>query len=104
MIRDEVQSVDQLIDLGRNLQTTLELTLEEVRDDGSNRLLLNNDTRLPMRDGVIDSNELSLLRRMKSDVDQHLNLLLDLKGEQEDKRKHVSDLRSLIEKAHRLDS
>ncbi len=97
-LREESQAIDKLIDWARTIQSTLELTLEDVREDGTNRLILSTESPLPMRGGVIDSNELSLIRRMKTDVDQHLNLLLDIKGEQEDRRKHVNDLRSLIEK------
>ena len=97
-MNDDMKGIDDLIDRGRSLQTTLELTLENLQGDPSMRLAAREEDALPMRDGVVDPNEISLIKRMKLDVDQHLNTLIDIKGELELKRSLVSKLRLLIEK------
>lgn len=97
-LRDDMDGIDELIDRGRTLQTTLELTLEELRGDPSTRIAVRGENSLPMQGGVVDPNEVTLIKRMKIDVDQHLNLLIDIKGELELKRTMVAKLRLLIEK------
>lgn len=92
----DIETIDELIDRAQALQTRLEIAVEDSRREGSTSLLLRPGSVLPMRDGVVDAQEVSLLRAMKSDVDQHLNLLVELKNELELKRKLVADLRLLI--------
>ena len=95
---EEMQGIDDLIDRGRALQTTLELVLENQREDASSRANLRNENWLATQNGVVDPNELALVKRMKVDMDQHLNLLIDIKGQLELKRTLVAQLRLLIEK------
>lgn len=92
----DIRAIDDLIDRGQTLQTDLELALEDLNGDASGTSM-RPISLLPMRDGVVDPNEVSLLKRMKADIEQHLNTLIELKGELELKRKVVSDIRELIE-------
>lgn len=97
-LADDMQQVDEQIDRGRAFQTEMELTLESLRGDPLSALSMRPETRLPMLDGVVDPHEVTLLKELKADLDQQLNLLVDLKGTLELKRKIVSDIRLLIER------
>ncbi len=93
----DIETIDELIDRAQTLQTRLEIAIEDSQRESSSSLLLRPGSTLPMRNGVVDAQEISLLRSMKLDVDQHLNLLVELKNELELKRKLVAELRLLIE-------
>jgi len=97
-LNDDMEGIDKLLDRGRALQTTIELTLENLRDDASGRFNVRSENSLPIKDGVVDPGEVALVKRMKFDLDQHLNTLIDIKGELELKRTLVSNFRLLIEK------
>ena len=97
-LSDEMSNVDSEIDTGRALQSMLEMTLENLRTGTNQGIGIGGELRLPMRDGVVDPNEVSLIKEMKADIDQQLNTLIDIKSELELKRSVVSNLRLLIEK------
>ena len=96
-MNDDIKGIDSLIDRGRTLQTPLELAIEDSRTDFTSGVSMRPGSNLLMRNGVVDADEIALLRQMKADVDQHLNTLVELKSELELKRKVVSDISLLID-------
>ncbi len=96
-MKDDIKGIDDLIDRGRALQTPIEVAIEDSRSDLSSGMSKRPGSNLPMRDGTVDAVEISLLKQLKADLDQHLNVLVELKSELEQKRKVVSDTSLLID-------
>jgi potassium-dependent mechanosensitive channel len=96
-ILEEIAAMDESIDHAQSLQTRLEIAIEDSRRETSLGLPLRPDSNLPIVNGAVDTNEVNLLKQLKTDVDQHLNSLVEIKGALELKLKLVSDIHRLIE-------
>jgi potassium efflux system protein len=96
-LNSDIRAIDAQIDEARALQTVLDLALEDVNGDVVSGMAMRMTDGLPMIDGKVDPNEISLLKRVKADIDQHVNLLIELKNELERKGNLFSDIRMLID-------
>ena len=96
-LTEEMSEIDVLIDQTQTQQSRLEIAIEDTRQDNGQALPLHPNNQLPLTNGVINTEEVRLIRQMKKDVDQQLNLLIELKNDLELKRKLVSDIEVFIE-------
>lgn len=96
-LRSDIRAVDESIEQSRQLQTTIDLTLEDIGGEYVIGLVHRPDLRLPLDNGKVDPQEVNLLRRIEADADNHINDLIELKSQLELNRRKVGELRVLIE-------
>jgi len=96
-LRDEIRDVDDELERTRQLQTEIDSALDDINDLPAG-FLASDDLEESEEQRSLRELETSLLRRMKSDTDEHINDLIELKSLIELKRRKVIELRGIIEK------
>jgi len=96
-LRAEIREVDDELEQTRQLQTEIDSALDDINDSLVGYLVEYDSEESEERRSAREL-ETSLLRRMKSDTDEHINDLIELKGLIELKRRKAVGLRDIIEK------